>query len=64
MFLNARLIALAIIILLILAVSGCGNRGPLYLRDTESEQAQAGHELKQEVDERGQKKKSTSSKDN
>jgi len=61
-FLNARLIALATIILSVLAVQGCGNRGPLYLRDAESEQAQAGQEQKQKVDDPNQKKKSTTTR--
>jgi len=64
-FLNTRLITLAIIIplvLAVLAIPGCGNRGPLYLRDAESEQARAGQEQKQKVDDPNQKKKSTTSK--
>ncbi len=65
-FLNTRIIALAIIIplvLAVLAIPGCGNRGPLYLRDAESEQAQTGQELKQKTDEADKKKKSTATKD-
>ncbi len=61
-FLKARFTVLALIILSVLAVlsiPGCGNRGPLYLRDAESEQAQAGQAQKQKTDEPDQKKKST-----
>ena len=61
--LKLRIIAMAIVILSILAVLGCGNRGPLYLRDAESEQAQTGQELKQKTDEADKKKKSAATAD-
>ncbi|MFV1993150.1 MAG: lipoprotein [Acidiferrobacterales bacterium] len=65
-FLKTRFIAMAIIFLLVLAVlavPGCGNRGPLYLRDAESERAPAGQEQKQKVDVPDKKKKPTTTKD-
>lgn len=63
-FLKARFTVLAIIlsVLAVLAIPGCGNRGPLYLRDAESEQAQTGQEQKQKADELDQKKKSTATR--